>query len=353
MVNGPGQQAVESVLQEPLDGGKVRCNTCNRRCEVQEGKTGWCRTRTVRSGRLTVLTYGRVSSLSSNPIEKKPFYHFYPGSYALTAGSWGCNFSCPWCQNWSISKKVSGDGPFMSPEDLVGETVRNGCHGTSISFNEPTLSLEWALEVFKATRDRSSLLYNTFVTNGYMTPEALRLLAKEGLDALNVDIKGDADVYRRHCHADVEKVWQTCRLTKSLGLHLETTTLIIPGVNDEAGQLRSIASRIVRELGPDTPWHVNAYFPDYEFSAPPTPAATLVRAQEIGKEAALNFVYIGNVQGPGSNTYCPCCNALLVERAGLALVQNHLSRSGACPDCGKIIPGVAWDWVSKSAEHDM
>ena len=352
MVKGLGQREVESALQEPVQGGKVRCNTCNRRCEVEEGKTGWCRTRTVRNGRLALLTYGQVSSLSSNPIEKKPLYHFYPGSYALTAGSWGCNFSCPWCQNWSISKTVAGEAPFISPGDFVAEAVRRGCQGTSISFNEPTLSLEWALEVFQAARSCRPPLYNTFVTNGYVTAEALTLLAEAGLDALNVDIKGDTDVYRRHCQADVEKVWQTCTLARELGLHLEITTLVIPGVNDDAEQLRLIASRIVQELGPDIPWHVTAYFPAYEFNAPPTPAATLARAQQIGREAGLNFVYLGNVEGAGSNTYCPGCNALLVERAGPALVRSRLLRSETCPQCGKAIPGIAWGWASKLQGHN-
>jgi pyruvate formate lyase activating enzyme len=320
-----GQREVESALQEPLKGGRVRCNTCNRRCEVEDGKTGWCSTRMVTDGRLVVLTLGQVSSLSSNPIEKKPLYHFYPGSYALTAGSWGCNFSCPWCQNWSISKTISGEDRVISAKDFVAEAVRRGCQGTSISFNEPTLSLEWALEVFQAARSCRPPLYNTFVSNGYMTTDALRLLAKEGLDALNVDVKGDADVYRRHCQADVEQVWQTCNLAMSLGMHLEITTLVIPGVNDEVEQLRRIARRIVQDLGPDIPWHVNAYFPAHEFSAPPTPAATLARAYQLGRKAGVNFVYVGNLEGIGGDTRCPGCNALLVERAGLTVVRSRLS----------------------------
>ena len=222
VVNGLGQREVESALQEPVQGGKVTCNTCNRRCEVEEGKTGWCRTRMVRAGRLVVLTYGQVSSLSSNPIEKKPLYHFYPGSYALTAGSWGCNFSCPWCQNWSISKTVAGEAPFISPGDFVAETVRCGCQGTSISFNEPTLSLEWALEVFRAAKGCRPRLYNTFVTNGYMTADALRLLAGAGLDALNVDMKGDGDVYARHCRLMWERSGGRVGWRRNLGFILKS-----------------------------------------------------------------------------------------------------------------------------------
>lgn len=351
MIAGPEKREVESVLQEPLQGSTVRCNTCNRRCHIEEGKTGWCRTRVVQGGRLVVLTYGQVSSLSANPIEKKPFYHFYPGSYALTAGSWGCNFSCPWCQNWSISKTVSSDDRLISPKEFVAEAVRCGCQGTSISFNEPTLSLEWALDVFQAARSCRPALYNTFVTNGYMTTEALSLLAKAGLDAVNVDVKGDADVYRRHCRADAEKVWQTCTLANDLGLHLEITTLVIPGVNDEVEQLCLIASGIAQELGADIPWHVNAYFPAYEFNAPPTPASTVAWAQQTGRETGLNFVYVGNVEGTGGNTHCPSCNALLVERADVTLIQSRLSMSGACPECGEAIPGIGWDWASRLQGH--
>lgn len=333
---------VEARLQEPLDHGRVRCQTCHRQCLIAEGQTGWCRTRTVRGGRLYTLTYGRVSSLWANPIEKKPFYHFYPGSYALTAGSWSCNFACPWCQNWRISKAASGPDQCMSPTGFVQETLRRRCQGTSISFNEPTLALEWALEVFRAARNARPALYHTFVTNGYMTALALKLLAEAGLDALNVDIKGDADTYQRFCQADVAHVWENCKLARQLGLHLEIATLVIPGVNDDEVQLRQIASRIAQELGRDVPWHVNAYHPAYQFKAPPTPAATLIRAQQIGREAGLDFVYIGNLDGHGANTYCPGCGRLLVKRAGLRLLDCRVTHAGTCPHCGRPIAGVGW-----------
>jgi pyruvate formate lyase activating enzyme len=317
---------------------------------IGEGQTGWCRTRTVRGGRLHTLTYGRVSSLSSNPIEKKPLYHFYPGSHALTAGSWSCNFACPWCQNWHLSKSASGPDRFLAPEAFVSETLRRGCRGTSISFNEPTLSLEWSLEVFRASRKTKPPLYNTFVTNGYMTAEALRRLAEAGLDALNIDLKGTAAVCRRYCQAEVAHVWENCKLARQLRLHLELTTLIIPGVNDDDASLRGLASRIVKELGRDVPWHVNAYAPAYRFrAAPPTPAVTLTRAQRIGLEAGLDFVYIGNVEGDGANTYCPGCRTLLVRRLGLALLECRLTVAGTCPECGRFLPGVGWDWAAEAS----
>ena len=305
-------------LWEPA-GDCVRCLTCERHCVLGEAQQGWCRTRENRDGQLVTLTYGNVSSLSANPIEKKPLFHFYPGSVALTEGSWSCNFDCPWCQNWDISKSPPRPGQFMSPQEFVTQTVRRRCHGTSISFNEPTLSLEWSLEVFELARARG--LYNTFVTNGYMTPEALQLLIEAGLEAMNVDLKGDAEAVRRYCKADVEAVWRNCRTAKESGVWIEITTLVIPTVNDEEDSLRGIAWRIREELGPETPWHLSRYYPAYRFTAPPTRVRTLEQAHEIGREEGLEFVYLGNVPGHHyENTYCP--------------------RWGKCPKCGCSIPGV-------------
>ena len=333
-----GSRSVRAaLLQQPADGG-VRCLTCERRCVLAEGQTGWCGTRQNFDGQVHTLTYGALSSLSANPIEKKPLYHFHPGSLALTAGSWGCNFDCPWCQNASLSKSPPGDGRFMTPQRFVKEAVRLRCQGTSISLNEPTLSLEWSLEVFRLARQRG--LYNTYVTNGYMTPEALELLVAAGLDAMNVDIKGDADGVRRYCDADVEKVWRNCRAAKAAGVWLEITTLVVPGVNDDDGVLSTIAERIAADLGPDVPWHVSGYHPAYRFDAPPTPVETLERAWHRGKGAGLNYVYVGNVPGhPEENTICPGCEALLVERWGLQTIDCYVT-DGRCPECGLKMPGV-------------
>jgi pyruvate formate lyase activating enzyme len=323
---------------------KVRCLTCERRCLLVAGGTGWCRTRVNREGSIYTLTYGQVSSLSANPIEKKPFYHFFPGSRALTAGSWSCNFGCLWCQNWDISKSaVAKRGEIMSPSRFIDEALRRRCQGTSVSFNEPTLSLEWSLDAFHLARARG--LYNTYVTNGYMTAEALVLLAEAGLDAMNVDIKGDAPAtwkYAKGIHVD--RVWARCRQAKELGLHLEITVLVIPGVNDSDGCLEDIARRMVDELGPETPWHVSGYYPAYRFDAPPTPVSTLERAWSIGREAGLAYVYLGNVPGHRyDNTYCPSCDALLIERLGFDLTRYDLA-GGRCPRCGEAIAGAGWDW---------
>jgi pyruvate formate lyase activating enzyme len=328
----------DSLLQE-LSGDKVRCLTCERRCLLGPGASGWCRTRSNVDGKLVTLTYGNVSSLSANPIEKKPLHHFHPGSVALTAGSWGCNFGCPWCQNWDISKSPPRKGRYMSPGEFVDAAMASGCQGTSISLNEPTLSLEWSLDVFQLARDEG--LYNTYVSNGYMTSEALDLLAKAGLDAMNVDIKGDAEAVRKHCAGiDLEKVWRNCRQAKKQGVHLEITTLVIPSVDDTEGVLRGIAGRIYDELGPETPWHLSGYYPAYRFRAPPTPLSALESGWQIGKEEGLDFVYLGNVAGHRlENTYCPGCGELLVERRDLTVLKNRLSDS-SCPACGQAIPMV-------------
>ncbi len=335
---------VREALLQQREGNRVRCLTCERRCLLSERQEGWCKTRENRNGVLVTKTYGNASSIAVNPIEKKPLFHFYPGSLTLTVGSWSCNFACPWCQNWEISKQI-GVGEFVSPERFVALMERYRCQGSSISFNEPALSLEWSLEVFRLAKEGG--FYNTFVTNGYMTLEALRLLIDAGLDAMNVDIKGSAEAVRKFCGVDVEKVWRNCQFAKEHGVHVEVTTLVIPTVNDDETTLRSIARRIATELGVDTPWHVTAYYPAYLFHAPPTPVSTLERAYRIGREEGLRFVYMGNVPGhPYENTYCPQCGALLIQRFGVRMAKN-LMRGNKCPKCGEKLPIIGADWQTK------
>jgi pyruvate formate lyase activating enzyme len=347
MVRDGGQSALEpftrtALLQEPVrrypPGARLRCLTCERRCEIAPGGLGWCRTRRHQDGELVTLTYGAISSLSANPIEKKPLYHFFPGTVALTSGAWSCNFDCPWCQNWEISKSPPQPGRYLSPAEFVRRAVDLGCQGTSISLNEPALSLEWSLDVFRLAREAG--LYNTYVTNGYMTPEALRLLVEAGLDAMNVDVKGDASAVRQYCGTDAEVVWRNCRLAREADVWLEVTTLVVPGVNDSDGVLAGIAERIVADLGPEVPWHASGYYPAYKFEAPPTPVRALERAWHLGREAGLQFVYVGNVLGhKGENTYCPACGGQLIERWGLRMVRCRL-KGGRCLHCGRTVPGV-------------
>ena len=335
-----------ALLQEKT-GDKVRCLTCERRCTIGEGGLGWCQTRCNHEGKLYTLIYGAVSSLSANPIEKKPLYHFHPGTFALTAGSFSCNFGCDWCQNWEISKRPPEEGHggrYLSAEEFVAETLARGCRGTSISFNEPTLSLEWSLDIFPLARARG--LYNTYVTNGYMTEEALELLIAAGLDAMNVDIKGGTEAVKRYCKAEVEKVWRNCRRAVEAGIWLEITTLVIPGVNDDEETLRGIAARICQDLGAEVPWHLSAYYPAYKFTAPPTPLRTLERVWAIGKEEGLAYIYLGNVPGHRyEHTYCPACGTLLIERVIFSVRRSNL-KDGRCPHCGQEIPIVGEVHVS-------
>lgn len=333
-------------------GDTIHCLTCEKHCRITEGKSGFCATRVHMEGHLFTLVYGDVSSLSVNPIEKKPFFHFYPGSKALTIGSWSCNFTCPWCQNYEISashKKI-GQGHYISPEAFIQLMKSYACQGTSISFNEPTLIVEYSLDVF--TRAKQEGFYNTYVTNGYMTPEVLESLIASGLDAMNIDIKGGAETVKNFCGADVEKVWRNAFLAKEKGVWIELTTLVIPGINDSPDELSSIARRIKSELGDETPWHVTAYYPAYKFRdiscPPPTSVEILECARTIGIAEGLRYVYIGNIPGhPGEHTYCPRCGMVVIERYGLSVVTCHMTGEKRCPGCGEDIsligePRVGW-----------
>ncbi len=332
----------EAFLYEQK-GKKVRCGTCERFCEIDVGESGFCKTRMNIDGKLYTLEYGDISSISANPIEKKPFFHFFPGSRALTAGSYGCNFSCPWCQNWDISKSVPtpAGSNYVSAERFVRMVKERRCQGTSISFNEPALLLEYSLDVFELAKREG--YYNTYVTNGYMSADALRLLVEHGLDAMNVDIKGCEEAVRKYCGADIEKVWRNIKEAKRKGVHVELTTLIIPRVNDAEKCLRSIASRIRNEVGRNTPWHVTQYYPAYKslevgLYKGRTPVETLERAWSIGKEEGLNYVYLGNVPGHHyENTYCPDCGELLIKRYGFDVVSYRITAENKCPKCGETI----------------
>jgi pyruvate formate lyase activating enzyme len=338
-----GQRTREAALYEKLEGGRVECNTCERHCQIGTGKLGFCKTRKNMDGKLFTLVYGDISSVSANPIEKKPFFHFWPGSKALTVGTWSCNFDCPWCQNHDVSKfpQRIGEGRYISPEDFVTLMKSHNCQGTSISFNEPTLLLEYSLDVFHLAKREGC--YNTYVTNGHMSTAALTLLIEHGLDAMNIDVKGGAEAVREYCKADAEYVWRNAGLARQHNIWIELTTLVIPGVNDDEECLHSIAGRIVNELGSATPWHVTRYYPAYRFAStryvPPTTVASLENAYEIGKEEGLDYVYVGNLPGhPYENTYCPHCGKLLMERYGFGLTRYSIGNDKTCPDCQAEIP---------------
>ncbi|MFX0096170.1 MAG: AmmeMemoRadiSam system radical SAM enzyme [Candidatus Hodarchaeota archaeon] len=345
----------QARLYETLTNKTVRCLTCEHRCTISEGDFGICKTRKNAGGVLYTLVYGNISSLSCNPIEKKPLFHFWPGTFALTVGTWSCNFTCPWCQNSGISKISPNEstGKFLSPEQLIELMIRRLCKGTSYSFNEPTLLLEHAIEVFPIARKYGC--YNTYVTNGYMTLKALDLLIDAGLDALNIDIKGCKTNVSRYCGANIELVWRNAAHSIKKGVHVEITTLIIPGVNDDEKCLRFIAARIKEQLTADTPWHVTRYFPAYEFAKQPPSIQKLERAREIGHEEGLKYVYIGNVANhPAESTYCPGCKEILIERNILGVSKYRIDRNGNCPHCGEKIKIIGGS-VSKIGDrgHDL
>ena len=329
----------EALLYRKLN-DEVECGLCERGCRIPSDSRGLCRSRINRKGKLYTLEYGDISSISANPIEKKPFFHFYPGTKALTVGSWSCNFTCPWCQNWDISKAYpdSKRGSYISPEKLVDLVPQYDCQGTSISFNEPTLLFEYSLEVFDLARKKG--YYNTYVSNGYMSSQALDLAIEKGLNAMNIDIKGDKEVVKKYCGADVGKIWRNVRLAKDKGIHIEITTLIIPTVNEKDEILRGIAKK-VREIDPEIPWHLSRYYPAYRFTLPATPVETLEKARTIGLEEGLRYVYLGNVPShPYENTFCPSCHQLLIERAGFDILDCRLTPDRRCPGCSAKIPVV-------------
>ncbi len=334
-----------ALLQEKIN-GRALCLTCEKRCVIEDGKTGFCKTKKNIEGVLYTLVYGEIApnsyGIQANPIEKKPFFHFHPGTRALTIGTWSCNFTCPWCQNYDISKRPDkiGDGYFLSPEEFVKLVEEKACQGTSISFNEPTLLFEYALDVFRLAKKKG--FYNTYVTNGYMTLDALKMLIDAGLDAMNIDIKGNKALVEKFCGADVEKVWRNAKIAKEDGIWIELTTLVIPGVNDNEECLKEIAQKIRNDLGRETPWHVNGYYPACRFDAPPTEFEVLKIAREIGKKAGIDYVYIGNFPGNAyENTYCPECSEVLIARNGFEITRYNLPRDKRCPKCKHKIPIIS------------
>jgi pyruvate formate lyase activating enzyme len=306
------------------------CETCERECFLREGEAGFCKTRKNINGKIYTLCWGDISSISLNPIEKKPFYHFYPGTYAMTVGSWSCNFTCPWCQNFEISKFPPKNEYYISPEEFIEICLKYRADGTSISFNEPTLLFEWSLEVFKIAKQKN--LYNTYVSNGYMTEKVLYSLIDSGLDAINIDLKGDKKVYEKYCASDFEKVYRNIKISSKL-IHTEIVSLIITNVNDRFSIFEDIAKRILDEIGDEIPWHITRYFPAYKFKEPETDIKKMEEIIEGIKNLGFKYVYIGNVPyHKYNNTYCPNCSNLLIERGIIEVIENKL-KDKKCPFC--------------------
>ncbi len=291
-------------------------------------------------GRLYSVAYGDISALESRPIEIKPFFHYYPGSTALTYSTFGCNFRCPWCQNHHLSreKPEPEKSDYISPRRIIENALKHGDKGLCVSFQEPTLLFEYCLDVFPMAKEQG--LYCCFVSNGYQTPDALQMLANAGLDGLKIDIKGDEGVYKKYCDdIDVDKIWRNAEEAKGMGMHVELVNLVITDVNDDDGCISYIIENHLRHLGPEVPLHFTRYHPAYEFHNPPTKIITLEKAYQKAKKAGIRYPYIGNVPGHRyENTYCPDCGDMLIERHGHSMIENRMDEDKKCPKCGLKIP---------------
>jgi len=332
----------EAMLYRSLEGGKVECFLCSHRCLIQPLKFGVCGVRENREGKLYTHVYGEVIAAHIDPIEKKPLYHFLPGTTSFSIATVGCNFRCPFCQNWQISqvkkkdKTKSGEGQ-LSPDNIVKEAKRQRCRRISYTYTEPTIFFEYAYDTAKLAR--SAGLANVFVTNGYMTADALKTI-QPYLDAANVDLKAFRDeTYKKVCGARLEPVLESIRMMKEFKIWVEVTTLVVPGMNDGEEELRSIA-RFIAGVSPKIPWHVSRFHPDYKFTQTgATPTETLRKAYSLGKEEGLEYIYIGNVLGESEDTVCSRCGRPLLRRSGFFVEENNL-KDGQCPFCGNPVAGI-------------
>ncbi len=326
----------EAILYEPLKGGKVRCGLCERRCIISPNKRGLCKTRMNIDGRLYTLVYGDISAIDSRPIEIKPFFHFYPGSTALTISTWSCNLKCPWCQNWHLSYRVPepNNAKYIPPKDMVDEAIRRKDKGICISFQEPTLLFEYTIDLFRLAKEKN--LYNTYVSNGYMTIDALRMLKEAGMDAINIDIKGDKEAYYNYLGgAKEEIIWRNAHVAKEMGMHVEMIHLVVTGINDNKMKIEGLIKKHLDILGPETPLHFTRYFPAYRYLNPPTPTDILEFAYKEARRQGIYYPYIGNIPGhPFENTYCPYCGTLLIERVGYRITRWEIKGKN-CPHCKK------------------
>jgi pyruvate formate lyase activating enzyme len=343
-------EAVEAILWTALSEGKVRCNLCSHRCIIASGRRGVCQVRENRNGTLYSLVFGRAIAQHLDPIEKKPLFHFYPGSSAYSVATRGCNFKCEFCQNWQISQQSDVSplawGEYASPETLVQSARRAGARSIAYTYTEPTIFAEYALATARLAREQG--IANVFVTNGFMTPELLDILGESSsgagplLDAANVDLKaGRGEFYQKLCGGRLEPVLDNLRLMRDMGVWLEVTTLVIPGINDTDEELRWVADFIASDLGLGIPWHVSRFHPQHRLAGlNPTPAATLERAREIGIQAGLHHVYVGNLPGQGwENTICSNCGKTIIRRIGYQILQYRM-RDGRCEHCDTPVLGV-------------
>lgn len=324
----------EAILYEKI-GKSLNCKVCERRCLISTGKKGFCEMRENIDGKLFNLNYASASSVAVDPIEKKPLFHFYPGSTVLSLGSVGCNFRCKHCQNWNISQAQLEDISLREilPEDAVKLAKEYNCKSIAWTYNEPTMWLEYTIDSAKLAKKYG--LKTVYVTNGYMTLEALELIGPY-LDAANIDLKGmSEEFYKDLCDARMQPVLENIKRLYDKKIHLEITNLIIPGYNDSEENIKALVNFMVEEVGLEVPLHFTRFFPYYELkNVPPTAVSDLEKAHKIAVDAGMKYVYIGNVpSSDGENTYCHSCGELLVEREGYQISDSKI-KDKKCPKCG-------------------
>ncbi len=337
----------EAYLAKPLSNGVVQCRICEHFCAVEPGEAGKCGIHRNVDGTLYLVVYGEAVAVHVDPIEKKPLFHFMPGSDALSIGTYGCNFRCPFCQNWQMSQARDFDdqldylGQQATPQALVETCRQNDIPIIAYTYNEPTVFFEYTYDTAKLAHEHG--IKNVYVSNGYMSREALDMI-EPYLDGINVDLKAFTDTfYRDHCQARLEPVKRNiAHIARETGIWIEITTLLIPGLNDSEEELRAMAAWLAG-VSPDLVWHVTAFHPDYEMrDRPRTSQQSLARAYEIGKEAGLHYVYVGNVMDADrESTYCPACGQKLIQRHWYN-VRESWSKRGVCPRCGEAVAGV-WE----------
>lgn len=332
----------EAMFYERLKNNQTRCGLCRFRCLIRDGDRGICKVRENHSGTLYTLVYGKLCAEHIDPIEKKPLFHVMPGSSSYSIATVGCNFRCHQCQNYSISqidKNGAIHGREQSAKGVVQQALESGCQSISYTYTEPTIFFEFAYDTARLAHKAG--LKNIFVTNGYISKEALATIAPY-LDAANIDLKGFSEgFYHDIIHAELSEVLESILEYRKHGIWIEITTLIIPGLNDSDNELRGIAEFIATNLGVDTPWHVSQFYPTYKLTdTPKTPVSILSRARSIGQSAGLRYVYEGNVPGEGGeNTYCPSCSALLIKRYGY-IIESSSIINASCPNCRATIAGI-------------
>jgi len=331
----------ECYLYSKLENLKTKCNLCNHKCVIANGKTGKCFVRKNIDGSLYSLVYDKLVAEHIDSIEKKPLFHFLPGSYSYSIATAGCNFRCFFCQNYEISQLSLEDhqipGYLSTPEEIVARALKNNCKSISYTYTEPTVYFELAYDTSILAKRNG--LRNVFVTNGYMTTEAIDML-KGYLDAANIDLKGfSEEFYRKYTGAKLKPVLENISYMRSLGIWIEVTTLLIPGLNDSEEELVNIA-QFLKGVSIEIPWHISAYFPNYKSTIPPTSPAKVLKAVNIGKKIGLKYVYGGNIySSDAENTKCPKCGENIIIRKDYSIFRNDIENN-LCKNCGEYISGV-------------